>query len=45
MIYINPATFAKFYLQMGNRVEYISYTCVLFRYSQGRTESGGIALS
>jgi len=28
---------------MGNTVEYISYTCVLFSYSQGRAESGGIA--
>jgi len=28
---------------MGNSVEYISYTCVLFSYSQGRAESGGIA--
>ena len=29
-------------MQMGNSVEYISYTCVLFSYSQGRAESGGI---
>jgi len=29
---------------MGSSVEYISYNCVLFRYSQGRAESGGIAL-
>jgi len=28
---------------MGNSVEYISYNCVLFSYSQGRAESGGIA--
>jgi len=28
---------------MGNNVEYISYTCVFFSYSQGRAESGGIA--
>jgi len=28
---------------MGNSVEYISYVaCVLFSYSQGRAESGGI---
>jgi len=27
---------------MGNSVEHISYTCVLFSYSQGRVESGGI---
>jgi len=28
---------------MGKSVEYISYNCVLFSYSQGRAESGGIA--
>ena len=28
---------------MGNSVEYISYTCILFSYSQGRAETGGIA--
>ena len=28
---------------MGNSVEYISYTCVLLNYSQGREESGDIA--
>jgi len=28
---------------MGNNVEYINYTCVLFSYSQGRAESGSIA--
>jgi len=27
---------------MGNSVEYISYTCVLFSYSQGRAESGAL---
>jgi len=27
---------------MGNSVEYYSYNFVLFSYSQGRTESGGI---
>jgi len=27
---------------MGNSVEYISYTCVLLSYSQGRAESEGI---
>jgi len=30
---------------MGNSFEYISYTCVLFSYSQGRAESGGIAFA
>ena len=28
---------------MGNSVEYISCNCVLFSYSQGRAEIGGIA--
>ena len=28
---------------MGNSVEYISYNCVFFSYSQGHAESGGIA--
>jgi len=29
---------------MGNSVEYISYTCILFSYSrEGRAESGSIA--
>jgi len=28
---------------MGNSIEYISYNCVFFSYSQGHTESGGIA--
>jgi len=28
---------------MGNSVEYISYTCVLFSYFQGRVKTGGIA--
>jgi len=28
---------------MGNSVEYISYNCVLFSYSQGCAETGGIA--
>jgi len=28
---------------MGSSVEYISYNCVLFSYSQGRAENGGIA--
>jgi len=27
---------------MGNSVEYISYTCVLFSDSQGRAESGAL---
>jgi len=30
---------------MDNSVEYISYNCVLFSYSQGRAESRGIASS
>ena len=29
-------TFANFYLQMGNRVVYISYNRVLLSYSRGR---------
>jgi len=28
---------------MSNSVEYFGYNCVLFSYSQGRAESGGIA--
>jgi len=28
---------------MGNSVDYISYNCVFFSYSQRRVESGGIA--
>jgi len=28
---------------MGNSVGYIGYNSVLFSYSQGRAESGGIA--
>jgi len=28
---------------MGNSVEYFSYNFVLFSYSQGRADSGGIA--
>jgi len=28
---------------MGNSVEYISYNCVFFSYSQGHAESGCIA--
>jgi len=28
---------------MGNSVEYTSYYCVVFSYSQGHAESGGIA--
>jgi len=27
---------------MGNSVEYFSYNCVLFSYSQGRAESGAL---
>jgi len=27
---------------MGNSIEYISYTCVLFSYSQGRAETGAL---